>query len=62
MGKVVIEGNALIIKGSRGCFSSPPEDCGADCVASFKKDEGCYQCCCMESPGESIECDRGVSL
>jgi len=39
-----------------GCFSSPPEDCGADCVASFREDEGCYQCCCMENPVNETTC------
>jgi len=34
---------------SPGCFPSPPADCGADCVASFSRDEGCYRCCCMET-------------
>ena len=37
-----------------GCFTSPPTDCGVDCVASFQQDEGCYQCCCQENPGESM--------
>merc|ERR1719471_916703 len=41
---------------SPGCFSSPPEDCGADCVASFSRDEGCYRCCCMESSVNATTC------
>merc|ERR1712117_798296 len=41
---------------SLGCFSSPPEDCGADCVSSFKEDEGCHQCCCHENPVNATTC------
>merc|ERR1719270_1550598 len=39
-----------------GCFPSPPEYCGADCVASFRKDEGCYQCCCMDKTVNATTC------
>jgi len=39
-----------------GCFSSPPEDCGAHCVASFREDEGCYQCCCMDKTVNATTC------
>ena len=45
---------------SSSCFSSPPEDCGADCVTSFRKGDGCYQCCCPEKTGELIVQDSSV--
>jgi len=41
---------------SPGCFSSPPQDCGAGCVASFREDEDCYQCCCMDKTVNATTC------
>jgi len=42
---------------SPGCFSSPPRDCGAGCVASFREDRGgCYECCCQEKQVNATAC------